>query len=450
MTDVVLEYERVLLGSLLLNNSYFDQLDRYSLRPTDFVEPKHRMIYKACMDLYRSLRAVDALMLADHLDQNGNLVEAGGYDYLNELSQGIPRLINFDYYARNLAESIRKRKFEQTLISHLKKSRGGEGAWPDVMTEMQKAMEELTESTVQDQFVPFDEAQELGIEQIRKRSQDPESAWGVRTGFYEIDKTMLGLHPGNLVILAARPSMGKTALALSMMLQMATHRPNVVMFSFEMSVQEIQYRLLAQQSGINLSQLLKGNLNAKEWDKIEKIREGKTPGIWYFEGSSATVHQIRVWLQDFAKKRPVSAVVIDYLHLMQGENHGQSRFENRVQEISSITRGLKLLAKEMNIPILLLSQLNRDPENRSDPRPQLADLRESGSIEQDADQVFFLFRQEYYEAKKEGREEVGVQKAEIICAKNRNGPTGTYRVSFWRNFVKFADLNDTEPMGWLG
>lgn len=427
-TDV----EKSLLGSMLLNkkalNLGIEQLATY-----DFYDEANGIIFKALFELAQEKENIDTTILRDYLEDKGSFIRVGGMDYLIDLGN---RAINPNN-APDYIETIKKKSQRRRLISaaqeiiEITKDTSKD---VDVMEEAEKKIFGLSDESAQKGLVHVGAGLTEMMEHIEEASTNPEGMRGLSTGFIELDLKTNGLQKGELVLVAARPSMGKSALAMNMAQHAAIHdNKNVCVFSLEMGTLSLIFRLVASEYLINLTNIIKGTLSPDETRKFVRGMGNLSEAPLYIDDTPGiSITQMRSKLRRHeAEFGPVDLVVVDYLQLMDGGGG-----ENRQVEISSISRGLKALAKEFNCPVLALSQLSRSPENRKDRRPLLSDLRESGAIEQDADLVMFIYRDDYYNIESDAK-----NISEINIAKQRNGETGVVKLAWLGQHTKFADLH---------
>ena len=439
-----LDAEISVLGSMLLSRNAVADVSEV-VGPDDFYRGAHRTVFEAARDLYNRGEPLDTVTLADELDRRGTLDDVGGVVALTDIVARVPTAANALYYARIVSEQALRRR----LI--------------DAGTEITKLGYEpqqgVTEAVDAAEQVIFDVAQRgrttdiqaikpllhESFELLERLSENKTGITGLPTGFVDFDDLTAGLQPGNLVIVAARPAMGKSTLVTNMAAHVTVEtRVPVAMFSLEMSASEVVMRLLSAESRVNLEKLRTGRLDDPDWAKLSQAmgRLAEAP-LYIDDTAGVNLMDIRSKCRRIKQKSGLSLIIIDYLQLMQSH---KARVENRVQEVSEISRGLKILAKELDVPVIALSQLSRKPEDRArdDRRPQLADLRESGSIEQDADLVAFIYRDEVYDPDTAAKGE-----AELIVAKHRNGPLRTIRLSFLGHHSRFANMA-RGPVGQAG
>src|SRR5688572_820643 len=425
--------ERSLLGSILVNNENYYRVVEF-LRPEDFYLDSHRVIFRNMTELMERSRAIDLITLQDGLLRNASLESTGGIGYLSGLLEGIPHLVNIDHYIDIVRDKALLRQMINTASRMIAECFDQAEPADAILDQAEQALFNLSEKRTKSGFVSVLDMQEDAQKLLTKLYEDKEMITGVPTGFTDLDRMTSGFQPGDLVILAARPSMGKTALALNVAQHVALRRSLPCgIFSLEMSKQQLLMRFLCAESLVDAHKVRTGYIGKDDFRQLIDALGVVTGAPLYIDDSSSlTIMEMRAKARRLKAEHGLSLLIVDYLQLMSG----YGRVENRVQEISGISRGLKGLAKELEVPIIALSQLSRAPEQRQgDHRPQLSDLRESGSIEQDADVVMFIFREEVY---KQDEENVG--KADLIIAKQRNGPIGTVRLAFLKQFTKFENL----------
>jgi len=430
-----LEAERSILGAILLDNDLLNQAIEL-LRVEDFYAGSHRLIFEQMLNLSEKGQAVDYITLTEGLSRAGQLESAGGRSFVSSLIDGVPRLTNLEFYARIVQEKATLRNLircSNQIITDCYEQEQDAGT---ILDTAEKSIFDLAELKVRSGLVPITEIAKETLKKIELASKQKTMVTGIATGYTKLDEMTSGLQPSDLIIVAARPSMGKTAFSLNM----ATHaaikaEKSVAIFSLEMSTHQLMLRMLCSEALIDAHKLRTGFLSREDWHKIpRKLGDLSRARMFIDDTAGISLLEMRAKCRRLTAEKGLDLVVVDYLQLMSG---GKSRFENRQQEISSISRGLKGLAKELNIPVIALSQLSRAPEQRTgDHRPQLSDLRESGSIEQDADVVAFIFREEFY--KKDDEDKKGI--AEIIIAKQRNGPIGSVELAFIREYTRFENL----------
>jgi replicative DNA helicase len=443
---VNLDAERFVLGAILMDDALYIQVAG-TLVAEDFSLEKHRRIFLRMGELYNRGERIDRVTVANELMKQNQLESVDGVTYLVSLDEGMPALSNLDSYVGIVKDKAVLRRIIFTSQKLIDRCIIGEEEPDQILASAEESLLKLGESRAQDALINPQRILEEFEGGINAFLDPSKRIKGLSTGFLKLDEMTGGLHPGELVILAARPSMGKTALALNVAQHVAMHpneKQTVAVFSLEMSRESLLTRMICAGARVDQQKFRAGYLNQDERRRLAKTASELVQAPLYIDDTSGThMMDIHAKLRRLKAEHGLSLVVIDYLQLMSG----RGRYENRNQEISTISRGLKLLAKDLKVPMLVLSQLNRAPETRpGDHRPQLSDLRESGSIEQDADLVAFIFREEVY--KQEDERLKGL--AELLVAKQRNGPTGKVNLVFLKEFTKFEnrtnDLGEAVPM----
>ncbi len=434
--------ERAVLGAVLLDPQALDTAVEV-LRPEDFHRVAHRAIFGAFGELFRRAEAIDIITVRAELERVGALESCGGAAFVASLIDGLPRVSNVSAYARIVQDKALLRKM--LGVAEELRADAAAGARPaiEILDGAEKRLFDLSERGRKGGFEPISKVAAEALNLIEEMAERREPITGLATGYNFLDKMLSGFQDGDLLILAARPSMGKTALAMNIAQNIALlDDATVGIFSLEMSRLQLFQRLLSGEARVDLQKIRTGNLSQEDWDRItiawERLSRAKifiddTPGVGPME--------VRSKARRLKYEHDVSMIVIDYLQLMRLEG----KVENRQQEVSEISRSLKAIAKELQVPVLALSQLSRAPESSrgSDHRPQLSDLRESGAIEQDADVVMFIYRPEVYEKDKEKVAALGLEgQAEVIVAKQRNGPTGKIPLYFVKEFARFENRSD--------
>jgi replicative DNA helicase len=418
-------------GMLLSKDAVADVLE--AVRSVDFYIPKHEIIFDAILTLYSHGEPTDVIAVTDELTKSGNLQRAGGPEYLHTLTGLVPTAANAGYYASIVAEKAVLRRLVEAGTRIVQMGYASEGEVTDLVNNAQAEIYGVAGGVEAEDYVPLVQAIEAATEEIEHASGRDGSMTGVPTGFTELDQLTNGLHPGQLILIAARPALGKSTLALDFARAAAiTNDMPAIFFSLEMGRSEIAMRLLSAESNIFLQKLRKGDVRSDDWTTLASTRGRIADAPLYIDDSpNMTLVEIRAKCRRLKQKAGLKLIVIDYLQLMTSGK----RVESRQQEVSEFSRALKLLAKELQVPVIALSQLNRGPEQRVDKKPALSDLRESGSLEQDADMVILLHRESAYE-----KESSRPGEADLIIAKHRNGPTGTVTVAFQGAFSRFADM----------
>ena len=423
--------EQSALGGMLLSkDAVADVIE--TLRGIDFYVPKHELIFDAILSLYAHGEPTDVVAVTDELIKTGNLARAGGADYLHSLTSMVPTAANAGYYASIVAERAILRRLVDAGTRIVQLGYDGQGEASDLVNNAQAEIYAVTGSQDAEDYVPLSIAVDAAVEEIEAASGRDGTMTGVPTGFKELDDLTNGLHPGQMIVVAARPAVGKSTLALDFARSASiTHKQPTILFSLEMGKSEIAMRLLSAEGAVPLQNMRKGMLDQRDWTTVAATRGRINDAPLYIDDSpNMTLVEIRAKCRRLAQRAGLKMVIIDYLQLMTSGK----RVESRQQEVSEFSRALKLLAKELQVPVIALSQLNRGPEQRHDKKPALSDLRESGSIEQDADMVILLHRDSLYDA------DVRPGEADFIVAKHRNGPTKTISTAFQGHFSRFTDM----------
>lgn len=426
-----LEAERSVLGAILIQNDAFNYA-AVIVNPRDFYRDAHRRIFEKMIQLNERGDAIDFVTLREELGRSGELEEVGGPAYLAALVDGLPHATNIEYYARIVREKSTLRSLIYSANKIVSTAYEAEFEANQILDEAEQAIFSIAEDRVREGFVSMRTLAHASFETIEQAHARKQLVTGVPSGFADLDELTAGFQPGDLIIIAARPSVGKTALALNIAQSVGTktHR-TVGVFSLEMSKEQLFLRMLTSEAEIDGHRLRTGFLVESDWNRLPgalstlseaRIFIDDTPGIGVLE--------MRAKSRRLMAEHGLDVLIVDYIQLMQG----RGRFENRTLELASISRSLKGLAKELNIPVIVISQLSRAPESRADHRPLLSDLRESGALEQDADVVILLFRADQYpDAKPEDERTV-----ELNVAKHRNGPTGLIKLAFLKEQARFA------------
>ena len=428
--------QSVLGGMLLSKDAIADVVE--SLRASDFYKPAHETIYEAILSLYGHGSPADAITVADELKKRGELTRVGGASYIHTLIASVPTAANAQYYAEIVKEhAIMRRLIEAgTKIAQL-----GYANETEVDTLVDQAQAEIyavTDGNAKEDYVSFSEALEETINEIDANSNRPDGVYGVPTDFIEFDELTGGLHGGQMIVIAARPGVGKSTLALDIARSASIHHQmTTVFFSLEMSRTELAMRILSAEGKISMGRLKKGDLDTEGWTNLATL-QGRIDSAPLFidDSPNMTLMEIRAKCRRLKQRNDLKLVVLDYLQLMSSGK----KVESRQQEVSEFSRSLKLFAKELDVPVIALSQLNRGSEQRTDKRPMVSDLRESGSIEQDADMVILLHREDMYNPDSER-----VGEADMIIAKHRGGPTRTIPLAFSGKYSRFNNMANEAP-----
>ncbi len=434
-----LDAERAVIGAMLVSEAAVSVVGE-SLAAEDFYSETHRVLYGAMMRLYSRGEPIDQLTLSDELRSVGEFDRIGGRQYVFRLVESVPTAAN----AARYSEIVRGKALLRAVIDAGSRIQQEAFAEPEDVTQALDAAEQLiygvSNRQLKEHLAPVSELAPGALERIQRLYEAEGEVTGVETGFEDLDRLTTGFHKSDLVVLAARPAMGKTAMALNAIWHAAGARGlPVAIFSLEMSKEQLVQRLISQITRIRTQDLRSGNVRAEDWPKLVRgIAEVSRAPIWIDDTAGVTLMEMRAKVRRLASRlsaqdeTPLSLVVVDYLQLMVGQG---VRSENRQQEIAEISRGLKVLARDLDVPVLAVAQLSRAVEQRHDKRPLLSDLRDSGAIEQDADMVMFLYRDEYYNSDSDDK---GI--AEIIVGKHRNGPTGKVQLAWLEQYTKFASL----------
>jgi len=429
--DIAAE-QSVLGGMLLSKDAIADVVE--TLRGIDFYRPAHETVYEAIIDLYGRGEPADAVTVAGELTKRGELGRIGGPAYLHTLLSSVPTAANAGYYARIVHERAVLRRLVQagTKIVQLGYATDG-GDVDDIVNAAQAEVYSVTEKRTSEDYLPIGEIIESTIDEIEASAHRGDGMIGVPTGFADLDRLTNGLHPGQMIVIAARPAVGKSTVALDVCRSASLHNNLAsVIFSLEMSRTEITMRMLSAEARVPLQKMRKGMMDEDDWTRLARtMGDVNNAPLFIDDSPNMTLMEIRAKCRRLKQRHQLKLVVIDYLQLMTSGK----RVESRQQEVSEFSRALKLLAKELEVPVIAVSQLNRGPEQRTDKKPMISDLRESGSIEQDADMVILLHREDMYE-----KESPRAGEADFIVAKHRNGPTDTITVAFQGHYSRFVDM----------
>ncbi|NHI16005.1 replicative DNA helicase [Microbacterium sp. CBS5P-1] len=426
----LLSEQSTLGGMLLSKDAVADVVE--TLRGTDFYIPKHELIFEAILSLYSHGEPTDVIAVTDELIKTGDLQQAGGADYLHSLTSIVPTAANAGYYASIVQERALLRRLVDAGTRIVQMGYDGQGEAVELVNQAQAEIYGVTGQEQSEDYVPLEIAVSAAIDEIEMAKGRDGEMTGVPTGFAELDGLTNGLHAGQMIVVAARPAMGKSTLALDFARAAAIkHDQPAIFFSLEMGKTEIAMRLLSAEGQIPLQKLRKGDLDSRDWTTLASTRGRINDAPLYVDDSpNMTLVEIRAKCRRLKQRVGLKMIIIDYLQLMTSGK----RVESRQQEVSEFSRALKLMAKELQVPVIALSQLNRGPEQRQDKRPMVSDLRESGSIEQDADMVILLHRDEVYDKQTRPGE------ADLIVAKHRNGPTADISVAFQGHYSRFHDM----------
>lgn len=428
-----LEAEVSVLGGILLENEALSRVLEV-IREGDFYRESHRKIFSAILELFERSEPADLITLSEVLKKRAAFEEVGGIEYLNSLVNSVPTAANISYYAKIIKEKSILRKLINRATEIVSQGYGDAGNVDDFLDRAEHSIFEISEDRVRPSFYPIKDIIKASFKTIEKLYEKHQLITGVPTGFTRLDELTSGLQPSELIIVAGRPSMGKTAFALNIAQHAAieAHVP-VAVFSLEMAKEQLALRMLCSEAKVDAHRLRGGFLSESDWPKLTRAAGNLSEApIFIDDTAGLTALEMRAKSRRLRAERNLGLIIVDYLQLMRG----RADSDTREQEISDISRSLKALAKELNVPVVALSQLNRRVEERGDKHPQLADLRESGAIEQDADVIIFLYREEVYNKSEDKK-----GKAEIIIGKQRNGPTDKFELAFLDKYTCFENLS---------
>jgi len=428
-----LEAEVSVLGGILLENEALNRVLEV-IREGDFYRESHRKIFSAILNLYERNEPADLITLSEVLKKRGSFEEVGGIEYLNSLVNSVPTAANISYYAKIIKEKSILRKLINRATEIISQGYGDAGDVDEFLDRAEHSIFEISEDRVRPSFYPIKDIIKSSFKTIEKLYEKRQLITGVATGFSRLDELTSGLQPSDLIIVAGRPSMGKTAFALNIAQHAAIEaRVPAAIFSLEMAKEQLALRMLCSEAKVDAHRLRGGFLSESDWPKLTRAAGNLSEApIFIDDTPGLTALEMRAKSRRLKAERNLGLIIVDYLQLMRGKANS----DTREQEISDISRSLKALAKELTVPVIALSQLNRRVEERGDRRPQLADLRESGAIEQDADVIIFLYRDEVYSRSDENK-----GKAEIIIGKQRNGPTDKFELAFLDKYTCFENLS---------
>jgi replicative DNA helicase len=431
-----IDAEQSVLGAILIDKHSINQVTKF-LQPEDFYLQSHKTIFEAMLSLDEAGEPVDLLTVTEYLRKKGDLDKIGGAAYVASLTNVVPTSAHIEHYGRIVEENALLRNLIHLATRISTKSYQGAEDAERLMQDAERMLAELGNRRISAVFESLREIIVNSLQNLQYIYEHKGEITGIPTGFKDLDKMCSGLQMGDLIIVAARPSMGKTSLGMQVAFQAAKRmQKGVAVFSLEMSKEQLVQRMLCSEAGVNLHKLRSGGLNEDDWGILmSKGREMAKIPLYIDDSAILTVRQVKSKVRRLQAEKGICLIVIDYLQLMQGGG----RVENRQQEIAEISRSLKGLAKELNVPVLALAQLSRSVEQRQDKKPIMSDLRESGSLEQDADVIMFIYRDEYYNPESEKK---GI--AEIIIGKQRNGPVGIVELAFVKEYTKFLNLSKRE------
>lgn len=429
-----IEAEQAVLGAMMIDKEAISKATEI-LRDGDFYRQDHRAVYQVIVGLFNKNQAVDMVTVTEALKKDGKLEDVGGIQFIAYLANAVPTAANISYHAKIVEE---KSLLRQLIGVSTEIAGAGYEGTDDVnvlLDNAERLILSVSDRKIRRDFAPIKEVVMGAIDRIDELYNKKGGITGLATGFVDFDRLTSGLQPSDLILIAARPSMGKTALVLNIAEHVAIREKKAVaMFSLEMSKEQLVQRMLCSEASIDSSRLRIGELEDKDWHQLIAAADSLSQAeIFIDDTPGISVMEMRAKARRLKVEHDLQLVVIDYLQLMQGS--GKKNSENRQQELSDISRSLKALARELNVPIIALSQLSRSVESRQIKKPMLSDLRESGALEQDADMVAFLYREDYYDKETENK-----NITELIIAKHRNGPVDTVRLFFHKQFTRFANL----------
>ena len=428
-----LEAEVSVLGGILLENEALNRVLEV-IQEGDFYRESHRKIFSAILQLYERNEPADLITLSEVLKKREEFEAVGGIEYLNSLVNSVPTAANITYYAKIVKEKSILRKLINRATEIISQGYGGSGDVDEFLDRAERSIFEISEDRIRPSFYPIKDIIKSSFKTIEKLYEKRQLITGVPTGFAKLDELTSGLQPSELIIVAGRPSMGKTAFALNIAQHAAIEgQVPAAIFSLEMAKEQLALRMLCSEAKVDAHRLRGGFLSESDWPKLTRAAGNLSEApIFIDDTPGLTALEMRAKSRRLKKEHSLGLVIVDYLQLMRGRPDS----DTREQEISDISRSLKSLAKELNVPVIALSQLNRRVEERGDRRPQLSDLRESGAIEQDADVIIFLYRDEVYSKSEDNK-----GKAEIIIGKQRNGPTDKFELAFLDKYTCFENLS---------
>ena len=436
VTPQDVEAEKSLLGAILINDDVLADVTEV-VKPNDFYDDRHKEIYGAMWSLYEHRRPVDLLTVKAELKRKKATEKAGGTAYLTSLANYVPTAAHAKAYAELINDAALRRRLIKAAADINERAYDTEHEISEVVGLAEKSLFEVSQENIRSDLISIGDLLSDTFDRLEELSENNSSVAGLKTGYPDLDRITAGLHRSDLIILAARPAMGKTALALNLARNVAQiNQKAVLIFSLEMSKEQLVNRMLSDVSGVPSFKLETGNFNEDDFARIsEAMADMSQQPLYVDDTPGMTIMEMRTKARRVAHEHDLGLIVVDYLQLMSGSM--RRSMENRVQEVSEISRGLKLIARELNVPVIALSQLSRGVESRDSKIPMLSDLRESGSIEQDADIVFFLHREDYYDPETE-RQNI----ADLILAKHRRGATGKIEFFFDKERVRFMSLDN--------
>lgn len=426
-----IEAEKSVLGSMMIDKNVIAQVVEI-LSAEDFYRDAHKYIFKSIVEMYQRDEPIDEITLLEHLKSTDRLEKSGGISYITEIGSSVLTTANVKSYIKIVEDKATLRKLIDSSTKIIESCYNNQDDVEKVIDVAEQKIFDLAEKKSSSDFEPLSDILERGFEQIETLFNNKGEVTGIGSGFKDLDDLTSGFQKGDMILIAARPSMGKTTFALNIAEHAALREgKSVVIFSLEMSKEQLAYKLLCSEANVDMLKLRTGNLEDKDWENIARASGPLSSAKIYIDDTAGvSIMEMRSKCRRLKIEYGIDLILIDYLQLMSGSGE-----ESRQQEVSEISRNIKAIAKEMQCPVIALSQLSRAPEQRADHRPMLSDLRESGSIEQDADLVMFLYRDEYYNKETEEK-----NVAECIIAKQRNGPVGNVKLAWIGQFSKFGNL----------
>ncbi len=433
-----IEAEQAVLGAILLNHETLVTAMEF-VTSDDFYRPSHQRIFESMMELSQENDPIDLITLVAKLQDKQQLEDVGGVSYLSQLVNAVPTSANIEYYATIVEEKSILRRLIRTATQIVSNGYASSEDVNDLLNEAEQRILEISQQRSSTGFIPIREVLMEVFERVEFLYSNKGGATGIPSGFIDLDKITSGFQRSDLIIVAARPSVGKTAFALNIAQNIGVRtKETVAIFSLEMGASQLVQRMICAEANVDATRMRTGYLESDDWEKLTMAIGALSEANIYIDDSPAIhVSEIRAKCRRLKQEKGLGMVIIDYLQLI----HSKSRGDNRQQEVSEISRTLKQIARELNVPVIALSQLSRGVEQRQDKRPLMSDLRESGSIEQDADIVAFLYRDDYYDKETEKKNIV-----EIIIAKQRNGPVGTVELAFLKSFNKFVNIDRSQQV----
>lgn len=430
--------EKSLLGAILLSETVFPEIIT-KLKADDFYDPKHRKIFQGMVTLYNTNQPIDILTLTSQLRKQKDLKNIGGSPYLSELSQYVPTASNANAYADLVAQAATRRHLISTATTIIKRAYDEDASASELVGKAEKDLFDVSDQSTQNDYSALDSLLSEAFERIESLHKNKTDLRGLKTGFSDLDKKTAGLQKGDLVIVGARPAMGKTTFAQNLAYNVARiNKAGVLLFSIEMAKAEIVDRMISDASGVASWNIRTGNVSDDDFAKIgDALGDMSESPIYIDDTTGLDIQTLRNKARRIAHEHDIGLIIIDYLQLLQGSDRYAG---NRVQEVTEISRGLKILARELQVPVVALAQLSRNVTGRENPRPILSDLRESGSIEQDADLVMFLHRPDYYHENEDDYEKTNI--TELLIEKHRHGPTGKVKFYFDDRHNRFLPLDE--------